>query len=165
MAMIDHVITTFRFNMNFAKRLASDIPEEKMALQPVPNMNHAAWILGHLSMMRVWLKDILKLDAAVPADWLEKFNPGSKPIADRAAYPSKAELLAALDDTQRHIEAALGRLTDADLAIPTAHERMRKVFPSTGDMLVGMLTSHQAFHVGQLSAWRRAIGMGQATVA
>ena len=30
-------------NLGYAQRLVADIPDAKMALQPVPEMNHAGW--------------------------------------------------------------------------------------------------------------------------
>ncbi len=156
---MDHIVATVRFNLNFAKRLAADIPEDKMAVQPLPGMNHAAWILGHLSMPRLWMKDLLKLDVTVPPTWIEKFNMGTMPITDRAFYPSKAELIAAVEETYLALAAGLQHLTEADLAQENPNERMRPMMPTAGDLIISLVTSHQAFHQGQLSAWRRAMGM------
>jgi hypothetical protein len=36
---------------------------------------------------------------------------------------------------------------------------MRKFAPRVGDAAVGIATTHEAIHLGQLSAWRLAMGM------
>src|SRR4051794_31456859 len=110
MSAMGHVIGVMKFNMAFGRKLIEDVPEEKMAVQPMPGMNHAAWIIGHITMPRLWMKELLKLDTNVPADWVEKFNMGTTPVADRAAYPSKAELLAAMAETEKVLAEGLARL-------------------------------------------------------
>src|SRR4051794_15231957 len=119
MPIMDNQIAVMKFNMAFARKLIEDVPEEKMAVQPMPGMNHAAWIIGHITMPRAGMKDLLKPDTNLPADWIEKFNMGSKVVADRAAYPNKAELLAALKETEDKLAAGLAKLTEEDLAKPT----------------------------------------------
>ena len=109
-------------------------------------------------MPRAWFKAELKLDVEVPAAWMEKFNRGSTPVADRTAYPSKAELIAALEQTHAVIAAGLLNMTETEMQQP-ASERIRHRFPLVGDAMVGLVTTHEALHVGQLSAWRRAMGM------
>ncbi len=59
----------------------------------------------------------------------------------------------------RLVEVAFSKLTEADLAKETPNERMRALFPKTGDVIVGLMTAHSGFHAGQLSAWRRAMGL------
>jgi hypothetical protein len=47
--MTGPLLDTWNLNLGYAKRLVVDIPDDKMALQPAPGMNHAAWVLGHLA--------------------------------------------------------------------------------------------------------------------
>jgi hypothetical protein len=55
--------------------------------------------------------------------------------------------------------------TMLDLILPPealarpAPERMRSRFPTVANVLLGLMTSHFASHLGQLSAWRRAVGL------
>ena len=57
--MRDELLTAAALNVDYARRLVADIPQDKMAAQPIEGMNHAAWVLGHLayvfdSMIAVW---------------------------------------------------------------------------------------------------------------
>jgi hypothetical protein len=160
MSAIDHVLFVFRMNVKRFKILTEDITEAEFFLQPA-GLNHPAWILGHVAAAREWVRDLLKLPERANWDgprWLERFNRGSSISADPKAYPSKAEILAALDETHRELEAVLTTLTEADLAREMPDPKLRERFPRVGDLLVGLATMHEAFHMGQLSAWRRAMG-------
>ncbi len=130
-------------------------------------MNHAAFILGHLA----WTSDqaIAMLKPSTPAavalgeaswndaGWKELFAMGAKPLADRSRYPSKAVLLSRLEDGHGRFASVVAKLTPETLASP-APERARARFPTMGHMMEALLTSHESSHLGQLSAWRRALG-------
>jgi hypothetical protein len=45
--MLAPLLHTWNLNLGYAKRLVADIPDDTMAIQPAPHMNHAAWVLGH----------------------------------------------------------------------------------------------------------------------
>jgi hypothetical protein len=57
--MTDPLLHTWTLNLGYAKRLVADIPDDTMALQPAPGMNHAAWVLGHLACTADMLGDML----------------------------------------------------------------------------------------------------------
>jgi uncharacterized damage-inducible protein DinB len=90
---------------------------------------------------------------------------GSGYVRDRAREFAardvpRSELLAGIDAAIADVEAALGRLPDADLAKefpePVANVRLE-----TGDFLVH-LVSHLSYHLGQVDYHRRLItGSGQ----
>jgi hypothetical protein len=141
-----------------------------MCAQPIAGrvMNHAAFILGHLA----WTCDqgVNLLKESVPAatalgdsswndaKWKELFAINAKPSLDRKVYPSKEALLAALEDGHKRFATAM-RGVNAEVMAQPAPERMRARFPDLGHLLVALLTSHEASHLGQLSAWRRALGL------
>jgi hypothetical protein len=159
MSMKDHVLAAYRFNLTFAKKCVEDLSDDQMCQQPKPGMNHAAWILGHLSLERVFLKNLLNLDHAPPAGWEDLFMPGTKPVAEPGKYPPKSELIARLEETHALVEQAFAKVSDADFDRATPNERMRAFFPKVGDVVVGLMVGHSGFHIGQLSAWRRAMGL------
>ena len=161
MAAMDFAVAVYRLNLARIKMLTNDLTDEQFTLQP-SGVNHPAWILGHLCCARIWLTDALKLPDVKGWDgaaWLEKFNRGSKIVPERGSYPTKAELLATLEQVHQEVETAVLAMSDADLAQPLKDERIRAIFPNVGSMLTGLMTMHEGFHMGQLSAWRRAMGM------
>lgn len=50
-------------------------------------------------------------------------------------------------------------MTDSELDSPLPDERYREVFPTLGHAVLHILTVHTAIHLGQISAWRRAMGL------
>jgi hypothetical protein len=160
--MIDLVRPVYDFALIYAQKLVADVPDDQMCAQPVAGrmMNHPAFILGHLALVHDGRAGALNGDPAGVAllpEWKELFNMGAKPLADRARYPSKAELLKALEAAHGRLAAAVATVPPEKLAEP-APEPMRARFPTMGHMLLGVMTSHYSNHLGQLSAWRRAMG-------
>jgi uncharacterized damage-inducible protein DinB len=54
---------------------------------------------------------------------------------------------------------AVESMDDAILLTPTAHEGYAKIFPVTGPTLIFMLNNHTMMHLGQVSTWRRCMGL------
>jgi hypothetical protein len=157
--MIRHVLRAAAINLEYGKKLMADIPDDKICVQPAPGMNHAAWVIGHLSfvadsMIRVWDQK-----PRMSQEWIELFNLASKPTAERAGYPSKAELMAAYEKSYtRLMEAVKSAPSEAfDREFP--NPKLRPMLPTVGVAMVHILTSHHGLHLGQLSAWRRAQGL------
>ena len=158
--MIQHVTYLYKFNLGVAGRLVADLTPEQMVLQPSGAVNHPAWSLGHLVLSANGLAMFLGLESDVPQDWHKTFATGGIPSGDAADYPSKDDLLAALAaQHERNTEAVL-RADPAWFATPHPDERRRRYFPTVGDIVTFLMTSHEASHLGQVSAWRRAAGIG-----
>jgi uncharacterized damage-inducible protein DinB len=156
--LFDWIGPSFDFSSNFAKLLVADVPDDRMTAQPVEGrvMNHPAFLLGHL----VWVNDnIIATVGGTPkfAHLKELHGIGAKPNADRSVYASKAELIAWLEQAQHALAAAVQAASPEVLAGP-APDRMRSRFPTVGTMLAALMTAHYTNHLGQLSAWRRAMG-------
>ena len=41
-------------------------------------------------------------------------------------------------------------------------EKRRAHFPTVGDFAIFLMTAHEMDHLGQIAAWRRAMGIGAA---
>jgi hypothetical protein len=156
--MLETIRPTFEFCSWYAQKLVADIPDEKMAAQPVAGvtMNHPAWTIAHLA----WTNDnILKMlgKTSELESWKEKVGMGSTPVSDRSKYPSKDELLNMLKLANARLWAEVSSAPEEVLKKPTP-ENMRHMFPTNGAMIIGVMTGHYASHLGQISAWRRAMG-------
>jgi uncharacterized damage-inducible protein DinB len=159
--MMDLILPAFQLNLWYSQKLVADLTEEQMCAQPVPGvvMNHPAFLLGHLALVAGdFAGGFVGLSPICPGGWKELFNQGAKPLADRSLYPSKAELLQKLEEAHTRLAEAVIKAKPEVLAQP-APEKMRQRFPTVGALLAGMMSSHEASHNGQLSAWRRAMGM------
>jgi len=157
--LISHLLNTYSRNLDYAKRLVADVPEDKMAHQPAPGMNHPAWVIGHLALVGDMIGGLMGQAPLAPAAWEPIFGNSSKPSADASIYPGKAELVAALERSHARIASIVSGLPPEALAQTMPKEEYRKHFPTTGDALMYIMTFHDGVHLGQLSAWRRVQGM------
>ena len=130
--------------------------DDSNATRQAPNLpNHATWCMGHLAVTmhriaeRISQKDL-------PLDWdPEPFAFGSKPAADRVAYPTWSEINKRFDAAVRTLADVVRGLSEADLTrtipwgagtITVRDAAMRMVF-------------HNGTHTGQIVDLRRALGM------
>ena len=161
--MLNHVMFLYGFNLRFAERLVKDLSIEQMAAQPGGVINHPAWTLGHLAVSADYLGEILGLQSDVPEGWGELFKTGGEPSGDASIYPTKEEILKVLDQKHARNAEALPNIDASLLTEPHPNERTRLYFPLRGDQIVFLMTSHEMDHLGQIAAWRRAMGLGSAT--
>lgn len=159
--MFERETRLYSFMLNYERMLIQDVDDARLAEQPVAGMNHAAWTLGHLALATDFALTLLDQPAQCPPDWLTTFGPGSEPVAERARYPSKNTLWSALESGHQAVVQALPALSPDKLDQPHPFELafLKRALPSVGDVLAHLLTTHEAGHVGQLSAWRRALGL------
>jgi hypothetical protein len=158
-AMFETEIKINRFLLQYCRMLTADIPDERFAEQPLPGVNHPAWIVGHLALSTDFANALLGGEKAFSVKWGGLSGRGSKPSSSRSEYPTKDELLQAVETGfQRACEMA-ATASAVDLARPNPNAIIREGLPTAGDALAFVLTGHLAAHLGQLSAWRRMIGM------
>jgi hypothetical protein len=156
------ILITWKRNAAYALRLAEDIDPARFVAQPVPGrtLNHPAWVFSHLNLYAAVAVDLASGRAFDdPAD--HRYGQKSEPLADPSAYPEKAALLEQWRVIhaagERALEAAAPSLTSAPNPLP----RWRAMHPTVGDMLVTLMVKHESGHLGQLSAWRRAMGLSR----
>lgn len=157
--MLERERTLYAFVLKYCRLLTADLSDEQMTRQPVPGTNHAAWILGHLAIGTDSAARLLGARPACPPEWRTKFGPGSVVVTDVNAYPGKGELLAAIEAGHARV-AELAATAEAErLARPHGLPILKEELPTVGDLLGHLMTTHPATHLGQLSAWRRMMGL------
>lgn len=157
---MNSALKAFRFNQRFAAMLIEDIDDADMTQLPHPGMNHPAWILGHLALASDLAANLLGQELQTDNEWMQKYGPGSTPIADRSAYPSKTELFELFMSISQRAEELVADVSDEHLNSPNETPFFKEQFPIIRDLLTHLLTTHAAMHLGQLSAWRRTVGKG-----
>jgi hypothetical protein len=150
---------SFAYCLDYLREQVAGIAPADMVAQPNGIMNHPAWIIGHLTHACQELGGVIGVQPWLPNDWAKRFGTGSVPVADMNAYESKERALAILGDAQSRIADAVGRLDDRQLDSPFPDELYREVFPTVRHALTQVLVGHAAHHVGQLSVWRKVMGL------
>jgi hypothetical protein len=152
------VLHSFAYALAFLREQVSDVPDADLASQPPGVPNHPAWTLGHLAFTAQMLGHVVGVPPWLPHGWARQFAPGTSPVGDRRAYPQKDELLAILDDARARLVAAVAALPPERLDVPFPDPAYLDVFPTVRHALTQILVGHTAYHVGQVGAWRRAMG-------
>ena len=159
-----HLANSLKLMMGYCEMLTNDIPADRFCEMPHPTMNHPAWIIGHCLIYPDRVLEMMgRSDIAKPVseDWNELFGFGSECKNDASLYPDKDTLLAAFTDNHGRFLSALEEASDESLASPMPDDHpMKGRFPHVGDTASFLSGAHVAVHLGQLSAWRRAIGLG-----
>ena len=153
------VLHSFAYCLDFLREQVADIASPDMVAQPKVIMNHPAWVIGHLTYTCQMLGGVIELPQWLPDGWAKRFGTGSMPVADASLYETKQNSLAMLSDAQSRIIQAVERLDDSHLDEPFPDESYRDVFPTIRHALTQVLVGHTANHIGQLSVWRRAMGL------
>lgn len=161
--MLQQVLRVYGMNLKLAEMHVSDLSDAQMVEQPAGVINHPAWTLGHLAMVADNLAKLLGLESTYPEAWRAAGMPGGTPTGNAADYPTKQQLLNQLTAQHQRVAEAFGAVDAGRLAQPHPNERARERFPTVGDYAVTLMTTHEAGHLGQLAAWRRAMGLPSAT--
>ena len=156
------VLDIFKFQRGYLSLLLDDVSDERMAQQTGGIVNHPAWQIGHLTMVMDNFTGMLGGKKTLDESWTQRFGPGSKPIGDRKAYPAKRDLLEAFDDRRAALTEAFKRAPAEKLNEPNPVARAAELMPTVGKMLCFIMLTHEGTHLGQLSAWRKAMGMSEA---
>lgn len=160
--MLEHLIYLYGFNLDRSRTLVKDLNDDQMVQQPNGLVNHPAWSIGHLSLSADELGQELGLESVLPTGWDKKFDGGEIPSANVSDYPSKLALLADLTTQHARNTKELKKTDPSLFSQQHPNENIRKKFPTTGDLIVFLMTSHEMLHLGQLAAWRRAMGLRSA---
>lgn len=130
---------SLQLGIGYAERLLKEVPAEQFARFARPGgvvveSNHGAFVLGHLSLYPTRILEQLEGNAgavAPPARFVEAFS-----------------------------KDALRAAPDAAFSAPNpAGGRMAELFPTLGSMQAFYVGGHLMMHLGQMSAWRRMLGL------
>ncbi len=160
--LVTGLLNGFTVNHNYITALITDLDEDQMVAQPVKGlstpMNHAAWVSSHLKTYRPIIAALAQGKTFDdPID--HPFGMKSAPQTDRSIYASKADLIAELTAGKDAIISAVTAAPDSIWAQPVTLERWRPRWTNTGMAVSFLMLNHENMHIGQLSAWRRAMGL------
>jgi hypothetical protein len=160
---MDACIQQCRYLILLADSLLEGIDDAHVAVEPRPGLKTAGWLVGHLAITADFGRRLCgHREAICPREWRTMFNPGSRPSTDPATYPSIALLREKLRAVYSDLCVAAGDADPSLLAAVNPYEPARNPFYTAGEFVAYMLSGHFAYHVGQLSAWRAAAGIGRA---
>lgn len=158
--MIPEMVHTFESSVKFIEQSAADLSEQQMVEQPSGVPNHATWTIGHIIFSCQGIATEIGAEKWLPDEWESIFGYGSTPSPDPSSYPDKSEMLRLLADASRRLCQTLLSAENTVLKQSLPDETL----PTMEHLLLQVVVAHTAYHAGQLSAWRRAIGKESAGV-
>lgn len=158
------IAADLRMAIGYGQKLCADVPEAKFGHMPSKGMNSALFNIGHLAIYPEKAFALIgrpELAKPLPEKWEELFKNGAPCVEQDGRYPGKDAVV------QRYVER-YGALADALASVPDEvfrganpmGGRMSEMLPSLGAAVMFLCGSHLQMHLGQVSAWRRAIGLG-----
>lgn len=166
-AILDQTATA----IGYAEGLVKDVTPQMFARKPqgkngIIDTNHPAFCFGHLAIYPARICQLAGIEdhgITAPEGYEELFAAGKECRDDPegSIYPTKDEIMSAYFDGLKTAVAKIGGLSDAHLA---AHHGLDsdfgKRFNSRAAVVNFMIGPHNFMHIGQISAWRRCMGLG-----
>lgn len=174
MGQIAKTITTATQRVQgLAGALLKDVAPSNAAHFPAPggvhiNCNHPTFVYGHLSIYPQRLVGMLGGDpstVAVPESYTALFAAGveCQNDTDNTLYPSLDEVVKNYTRAYEGAIEFIKGLDDEKLTKDIETEGgFKDAFGTNAGMAMFLIHDHQMFHFGQVSTWRRAMGLGSA---
>jgi len=172
MTLVDFVRPGALAVRGYAERLLKDVTPQLFARIPVVQdvtvtINHPAFVFGHLSLYPIQLAEMTGISAKgmdIPASYVDLFKMGAPCIDDpnNSMYPSMEELTNAFFSGTDALISSLHEIPQHILEQPLENPARREKFGTVGSFLTYILLAHPQGHLGQISGWRRCMGLGAA---
>lgn len=162
------------FSLAYAESLGKNITQAIAARFPVLGgqviqTNHPSFVMGHLAIYAPRMLTMLEQPVgslALPPTYDALFKAGveCRDDPDGSLYPPIAEVTESFFRGYRAILALLPEIDDDRLfADNPATGRFRELCPTVGAAVNFLVGGHVMSHLGQVSAWRRCMGLGPAS--
>lgn len=172
MNLIDYILPGTTIVRSYAERLLKDISPTTFARKPmvqgqVVDTNHPAFVYGHLATYPVQLAAMMGLSTEgmeMPASYEQLFSMHAVCVddVDGTVYPAMAEVVEGYFTSHDRLLAALKGVDPAVLTRPLENPQRRERFGTIGAFTTYLLLAHPQSHFGQVSVWRRCMGLGAA---
>jgi hypothetical protein len=152
------IATSGKIMFGLVEKQIEGFSADELVKQPGGVKNHAIWNMGHIALTMDGVLGLLGHQKTLDEKWKTLFGGGSQPVADASAYPSAAELKEKMITLHAKASEAFLNAPSELLRSQNPNERFRAMAPTLGGMVVFLMSAHLGEHVGQISAWRRAMG-------
>lgn len=137
----------FAVNSFLVNKALDGLSDDQIWTRPSERSSSIGWILGHVTWSRLGLLRMLGGEnVQVPGGKI--FERGAQ-IADRAAYPATADLVAALKAINANLKARMETVDDAVLSATAPRDL--PIPDKTVRGAVSFICFHESYHVGQMA--------------
>jgi hypothetical protein len=165
----DLIVRGSRVSVGMAERMLKDVTPPQFARKVsiagrTIDSNHPAFVFGHLSLYPFSVGQTAGFSVPPPPPGFEDLFKSGKECRDDPGgtiYPAMDAITRYFFEAYKAAEPGIAALSDDRLNGPNPREgRIREMFPTLGGLLMFSNTSHVMLHLGQVSAWRRGMGLG-----
>ena len=163
----DLIVPAARMSLGYLMSLTKDVSADRWADNTVESMNHPAFLFGHLAIYpnRVLGGFIERPDLVIECPFDEKaVAQGAECLPDASLYPTMDVIVPFLQERYDTVINAVPDVAPERWASENpAGGRFTELLPTVGAAVNFMLGPHIMMHAGQMSHWRRAMGLGSAS--
>ena len=158
-----NLVSSLNFVIGYSQSLVADVSDEQFDRLAMPEFNHPAFCYGHLACYPNRMLDLMELPdrkLELPFD-PEPYLKGAQCVEEPGLYASKPVILDAFLQGHQQLVQLLPGVPEDTFLKPTGFEgKFGELFPRVGDAVTFMCAGHTMLHLGQVSMWRRAMGLG-----
>lgn len=156
-----------RMALGYADALLKDVKSQDFArFAKGVSANHPAFCYGHLAIYPDRFLELAgRSDVAKPdAVYVELFGAGKECRDDPTGtiYPPMEAIVARFKQRHEAALAVLAEMTDEALERENPNEQGRTRLPTLANVAAFYFGPHVMMHMGQVSTWRRMMGLGSA---
>lgn len=166
---MDSMLAAARRTIGYAEVLLKGIDPATAARFPrfgstVITTNHPVFVYGHLAIYPKRMLELVGKDPSAvtaPESYTQLFAAGVECVddVDGKVYPKLDEVAANFFAWSNIAMESLAGVGDDVLARENPNEKSRASFPTVGGVVFFLLNNHPMMHMGQVSAWRRCVGL------
>jgi len=154
-------VESSKYLLALSEPILAQLDDTHRALEPRPGAKTAGWLVGHLAVSGDFARRLCGRPPLCPASWRATFAPGSQPSVEPGDYAPMATLKSVFFAVYRDLCGAALAATPEALTAPNPYTPASTPFPSVRDFVAYLMTAHLAYHLGQLTGWRAAAGLGR----
>ena len=157
-----HLASSLGVGVWYARTLLTDVDPDTFAHMPMDTFNHAAFNYGHLALYpNKMLEMIDRTDAMIELPFRnDLYGAGVEYVEQDGRYQSMEVITKAFFDGHERLMEILPTVDPGIMARELPEGRAREMFSTVGNAVTFMSSSHTMMHLGQVSMWRRAMGLG-----
>lgn len=157
------VVPAGRMSLDYALSLAKDIPDDRWSEVAIDGATHPGFIYGHLAIYpnRILGGFMGREDLVVPCPFDEEaLQAGADCAGDPSLYPKKSVVMPYFESSYKKVLETIPSMSAESIEAENPIEGFRERLPLAGAAVAFMVNNHIMMHMGQVSHWRRAIGLG-----
>lgn len=156
-----------RFSLSYADLLLKDVRATDFAKKPKGiDTNHGAFVYGHLANYPDRLCELVGQPHHAKPDqkFVDLFAAGKPCLddADGTIYPAMEVIVSRFKSRHEAVLSVLAETPDEVFGRANPNERMKERFPTIAIACNFLVSGHMMLHLGQMSAWRRCMGLASA---